>query len=232
MRVRGLTGEGDGLQQARLDSFNDGFGIPTGRKPQQNGFMIAHKVLNDPSLTQGVLATPRSPVHSKRLALACSFACLITLVGCSSNPKPTRPDSGGGRAPSLSVVTGRVSDSQAQEVTLHAMTLVGTPYRYGGNTPASGFDCSGLIGYVYRETARVVLPRTTAQLKEAGQAVDTEEGRAGDLVIFGSGGRASHAGIYVGNGKFVHAPSTGGTVRLDSINSKVWAPKLIGFRRI
>lgn len=194
--------------------------------------MIAYKALTAPLTDKTTVATAAQVRNSKRLALACTLTCLLVLGGCSTTPKPNTPYSGGSRPPSTGTVKGKLSDRQAGDVTLHAMTLVGTPYRYGGNTPASGFDCSGLIGYVYRKTAGVALPRTTAQLKEAGQAVGTEEGRAGDLVIFGSGGRASHAGIYVGNGQFVHAPSTGGTVRLDSVNSKSWAPKVIGFRRI
>ena len=99
--------------------------------------------------------------------------------------------------------------------------------RYGGNTPDGGFDCSGLIGYVYRHTAGVAPPRTVAQLAGFGQRVDAGQLRTGDLVVFG----AHHAGIYVGEGRFVHAPSTGGTVRMDSLQSRHWARQSASYRR-
>ena len=110
------------------------------------------------------------------------------------------------------------------------MGLVGTPYRYGGNTPDSGFDCSGLIGYVYKSRAGVAPPRTVAQLDDFGQSITKSELRVGDLVVFGRG-TPTHAGIYVGEGRFVHAPSTGGTVRLDSLGSTYWSKQKQSFRR-
>src|SRR5690606_16676582 len=108
----------------------------------------------------------------------------------------------------------------AEDVLFRALGLVGTPYRYGGNTPEGGFDCSGLIGYVYRDAAGISLPRSTRELS-AMRTPDVRRDalKSGDLVFFATnGGRTvSHAGIYVGDGRFVHAPSTGGTVRLDTL---------------
>ena len=144
------------------------------------------------------------------------------LAGCGSAPPARAP----GRPP----VPSALSDEQRSDLAIHAMGLVGTPYRYGGNTPESGFDCSGLIGYVYRQRAGVAPPRTVAQLSGFGQAVDADELRSGDLVIFGND-PASHAGIYVGEGRFVHAPSTGGTVRLDRLNNAYWARQPVRYRR-
>jgi cell wall-associated NlpC family hydrolase len=150
---------------------------------------------------------------------------LIAVAGCSSAPRqmgdmgPTRT------IPSL------LSEEQANEITLMAIGLVGTPYRYGGNTPASGFDCSGLIRYVYKERAGVPTPRSVAALVDWGQPVPAESIRTGDLAIFAQGGRATHAGIYVGEGRFVHAPSTGGEVRLDQLKSRYWASQEVAFRR-
>jgi cell wall-associated NlpC family hydrolase len=112
-----------------------------------------------------------------------------------------------------------------------AIGLVGTPYRYGGNTPASGFDCSGLIGYVYQQRAGVQAPRTTGALIDWGTSIPASNLRTGDLVVFTQNGRANHAGIYVGQGRFVHAPSTGGTVRLDSLQSAYWAKQQVSYRR-
>ena len=152
--------------------------------------------------------------------LLCAAALL--LGGCSSLPRSPGPTA------VASTVPSRLSPEQATDVTLYALSLVGTPYRYGGNTPDSGFDCSGLIGYVYQSRAGLQLPRTVAKLQEAGQAVPRDELRSGDLVVFG---RGSHAGIYVGEGRFVHAPSTGGEVRLEPLDARYWATQKMAFRR-
>jgi hypothetical protein len=127
---------------------------------------------------------------------------------------------------------GRVSEDRARELTFLALSLVDTPYRYGGNTPQGGFDCSGLIVYVYRTAADLELPRTVAQLAEVGHGVPVRAARTGDLVFFNASGRFSHAGIYVGSGRFVHAPSTGGRVRLDGVFARYWRPRLASVRRV
>jgi cell wall-associated NlpC family hydrolase len=154
-----------------------------------------------------------------RRVLPClALTATLLMAGCGSAPQ--RP---GSAQPSL-------SGEQSSDIAIHAMGLVGTPYRYGGNTPESGFDCSGLIGYVYKSRAGVAPPRTVAQLSGFGQPVSARDLRTGDLVIFGEG-RPFHAGIYVGEGRFVHAPSTGGTVRLDRLNNVYWARQTTTFRR-
>jgi len=118
-----------------------------------------------------------------------------------------------------------------EDVLFRALGLVGTPYRYGGNTPEGGFDCSGLIGYVYQSRAGIAPPRTVAQLRDFGQPVDGDGLRTGDLVVFGAG-RPTHAGIYVGEGRFVHAPSSGGTVRLDSLDNVYWQRVYLDAKRV
>jgi cell wall-associated NlpC family hydrolase len=128
-------------------------------------------------------------------------------------------------------VPSRLSPELANDVTMYAVGLVGTPYRYGGNTPESGFDCSGLIGHVYQARAGVTPPRTVSKMKSWGQPIPSDKLRTGDLVLFAQGGDATHAGIYVGDGRFVHAPSTGGEVRLDRLTSKYWAAQQVAFRR-
>lgn len=110
----------------------------------------------------------------------------------------------------------------ANAVLFRAIGLVGTPYRWGGNTPDGGFDCSGLVGFVFRDAAGMVLPRRSSEI--AGIDAPRVERHAlapGDLVFFGKG-RVNHVGIYVGEGRFVHAPSTGGTVRLDALDGHYW----------
>lgn len=155
--------------------------------------------------------------------MRCVLPCLaltttLLIAGCGSAPPARGP------------VPGALSAQQSSDIAIHAMGLVGTPYRFGGNTPESGFDCSGLIGYVVKRGAGIAPPRTVAQLASFGQPVDADDARTGDLVIFGSG-RPFHAGIYVGEGRFVHAPSTGGTVRLDRLNNVYWARQAPAFRR-
>ena len=163
----------------------------------------------------------------RRLSLA---ALLLALVGCSSVPVAEQEPS----AVSPAVATdipARLTLDQSNDVTLYAISLVGTPYRWGGNTPESGFDCSGLIGHVYKSRAGVLAPRTVAALTGWGQPVPPSALRTGDLVVFVQKGVANHAGIYVGEGRFVHAPSKGGEVRLEALNSKYWGKLPVSYRR-
>lgn len=154
-----------------------------------------------------------SPTPFAALSLA------LLLAACGSAPPVRSP-----------VTPALITSEQGSDLAIHAMGLVGTPYRYGGNTPDSGFDCSGLIGYVYKSRSGRTPPRTVAQLAGFGQSVGADELRTGDLVIFGND-PAWHAGIYVGEGRFVHAPSTGGTVRLDRLDNRYWARQPVRYRR-
>jgi cell wall-associated NlpC family hydrolase len=150
---------------------------------------------------------------------------LAVLAGCASPQRAVVDAQAGWEVPS------RLTLEQASDVTIYAVGLVGTPYRHGGNTPEAGFDCSGLIAHVYRVRVSVLAPRTVLQLAGWGQPVQASAARTGDLVIFSLAGAATHAGIYVGGGRFVHAPSTGGEVRMDSLNSKYWSGQQFAFRR-
>jgi cell wall-associated NlpC family hydrolase len=178
--------------------------------------------------------TPRNLWNPLLLVLLCALA------GCSSTPSQrdaarpdvrpdSRPDRPASEAPSP--IASRLTVEAANDVTLYAISLVGTPYRWGGNTPASGFDCSGLIGHVYKTQAGILAPRTTAALVDWGQPVPAASLRSGDVVVFAQRGTVNHAGIYVGEGRFVHAPSTGGEVRLDSLSSVYWAKQPVTYRR-
>jgi cell wall-associated NlpC family hydrolase len=155
----------------------------------------------------------------RNLALAFMAASLL-LVGCASAPSGTTRATG---APTLSA-------EQSSDIAIHALGLVGTPYRFGGNTPDSGFDCSGLIGYVIKAASGKAPPRTVALLASYGASISAEALATGDLVFFG-GSRPTHAGIFVGNGRFVHAPSTGGRVRLDRLDNPYWKRQSPSFRR-
>ncbi|HUF20381.1 MAG TPA: C40 family peptidase [Burkholderiales bacterium] len=113
----------------------------------------------------------------------------------------------------------------------HAVEMVGKPYRYGGYTPA-GFDCSGLVHYSFAR-AGLRVPRDTGSLRRVGNAVSPSGLTKGDLVFFDQEGKkSSHVGIYLGNGRFVHAPSTGGRVRVDQVHSPYWSRHLNEVRRL
>ena len=121
----------------------------------------------------------------------------------------------------------------ANSVLMRAISLVGTPYRYGGNTPDGGFDCSGLVNYVFRDMLDLRLPRTSRELAGfQGPKIEPQRLAAADLVFFGSGTQVTHVGIYVGEGRFVHAPSSGGTVRLDHLDGSYWQRHYSGAKRI
>ena len=123
----------------------------------------------------------------------------------------------------------------AADVLFRALGLVGTPYRWGGHTPDSGFDCSGLIKYVYNDAAGISLPRTTREMiVMQAQSVGQDKLQTGDLLFFATNGgsQVSHAGIYVGEGRFVHAPATGGTVKLDSLNKAYWQKAYLNAKRV
>jgi cell wall-associated NlpC family hydrolase len=120
-----------------------------------------------------------------------------------------------------------------EDYSIAAIGLVGVPYTYGGNTPKGGFDCSGLIRYVYQKVGRINIPRTTQEMGRYGESLGNQAPAPGDLVFFNTQGDAySHVGIYVGQGRFVHAPSSGGTVRLEKITTNYWSSRYTEARRV
>ncbi len=161
------------------------------------------------------------------LALACAL-----LAACGHEVREPPPRRAQVPARNWPVVRPENPEA-ANAVLMRAISLVGTPYRYGGNTPAGGFDCSGLVNYVFRDMLDLRLPRTSRELAAwQGPRIPTDRLAAADLVFFGSGGGVSHVGIYVGEGRFVHAPSTGGTVRLDRLDGPYWRDHYSGSRRV
>ena len=154
------------------------------------------------------------------------FVMLAFLAACASSPKAD--DSG--RASGHDRVA-RADHNAASKAALHAQDMVGKPYRYGGNSP-NGFDCSGLVQYSYSR-AGLSVPRTTRTQLNAGVAVSRKSLRAGDLVFFDQEGRKfSHVGIYIGDGRFVHAPSSGKRVRINSLNERYWNKHFTAARRM
>ncbi len=121
----------------------------------------------------------------------------------------------------------------AGELVINALAHLGIRYVRGGTSPESGFDCSGFVRHVYQNTIGLLLPRTSAEMAQRGSKVDKKELQPGDLVFFNTLRRAfSHVGIYVGDGKFVHAPSSGGAVRVEEMSSPYWQQRFNGARRL
>jgi len=121
------------------------------------------------------------------------------------------------------------------QVATRAMDLVGTPYRYGGTNPQNGLDCSGLVNYVYRDVHNVKLPRTSRELAQLkGPKVARGDLKAGDLVFFKTGQRSGidHVAIYLGNDRFVHAPRSGESVRVDHLSKPYWTKRFASAKRV
>lgn len=121
----------------------------------------------------------------------------------------------------------------AADLVLSAIGLVGTPYRFGGDQPSSGFDCSGLVRYVARTVLGVHLPRQAEAISRAGIEVDSQRLKPGDLVFFDTLGRPfSHVGLYLGDGQFIHAPTWRGQVRIEQMSQPYWRNRFNGARRL
>ncbi|KHK58642.1 peptidase P60 [Ralstonia sp. A12] len=119
------------------------------------------------------------------------------------------------------------------DVVMNALGMIGLRYRFGGNTPESGLDCSGFVRYVFNDTFGFLLPRRAVEMSRVGTSVETAELRPGDLVFFNTMRHTfSHVGIYIGDNKFVHAPSTGSKIRVDDMTASYWVTRYNGARRI
>ncbi|SDV47573.1 C40 family peptidase [Chitinasiproducens palmae] len=123
--------------------------------------------------------------------------------------------------------------SKAGDVVVGALNLIGVRYQWGGNTPDAGLDCSGFVKYVFQDTLNYELPRRAEEMSRVGEKIRPDELKAGDLVFFKTMRRAfSHVGIYIGDNKFVHSPSTGSTIRVDNLSDRYWSVRYNGARRI
>jgi murein DD-endopeptidase len=166
----------------------------------------------------------------------------VTLAGCASSlpvydgmarqpvpeagstqPSPsTRPQSGARSATGLNPV--------GSEIVRHALAMIGTPYRYGGASPR-GFDCSGLVQYAYRQIG-ISVPRTTGQQFAAARRIDRRDAQPGDLLFFRFTRTVSHVGIYLGDGQFVHAPTSGRNVEVISLEQPFYRNHFISVGRL
>ena len=129
--------------------------------------------------------------------------------------------------------TSSQPDPEMNDLALYALSLSGTPYKYGGTSPDTGFDCSGFVGHVFKHSLGKSLPRSAEEISRAGARQNSEWLLPGDLVFFNTLSRSySHLGIYLGDGKFIHSPSSGKSVSVVNMNEPYWRQRYNGARRI
>lgn len=145
------------------------------------------------------------------------LAVSLTISACGSSPK----------------YHGKKSSANKQSVIKTAKRMLGVKYRYGGSSPHKGFDCSGLVQYSHK-SAGINLPRTTGQQYKAAKRISRKYLQAGDLVFFKTtvSRAVSHVGIYLGNHKFIHAPSSGKRVKINSMKERYWQQRFTGAGRV
>lgn len=134
----------------------------------------------------------------------------------------------------LLVVSPSHANTPPEDIPIYAVSLVGSPYRLGGNSPDTGLDCSGFVGHVYKQVSGVALPRDSRAISDSAQPLEKADLRPGDLVFFNTLKRAfSHVGIYLGDSRFVHATSSRtGAVMISSLNDRYWRERFDGARRV
>lgn len=167
------------------------------------------------------------------LALACgSVQAAPTVDEALSQDRLTEILKERGLGANLQTVGHSVASNTSSLINT-AMGMIGIPYRFGGTSAETGFDCSGFVRAIYQDTVGHLLPRRADEQAKATQKIDKKELKPGDLVFFNTMRRTfSHVGIYVGNGQFIHSPSKGKTVRVESMNTSYWAKRFNGARRV
>ena len=151
-----------------------------------------------------------------------TLSMLLLLSACST----TRHDTAMQTAP-------HHDQAQMNSLAIYAMSLADTPYQYGGTSRENGFDCSGFVQFVFRNSAGLLLPRTSAEMSRVGTALEASQLRPGDLVFFNTTRKQfSHVGIFIGENRFVHSPKTGKAISIASLDDRYWRTRYDGARRI
>ena len=164
-------------------------------------------------------------------------SCLLLASVVHATPSETPDDMGSflinkDVLSQIDQVRQKVTDG-ASSLVGNALGFLGVPYRRGGNTAETGFDCSGFVKAMYEQTVGLILPRKAEQQAAATQRIDKADLQPGDLVFFNTMRRAfSHVGIYIGEGKFVHSPKPGSEVRIESMSLSYWTRRFDGARRV
>lgn len=171
-------------------------------------------------------------IGRKRVGQIAGVLCAVAMLQAAPARAASPPADRGEDPPTLAAAASRMVDG-TREVAMFALSLVGIDYRYGGETPDRGLDCSGLIRYVFQETTGVTLPRTARELSRLGQRIAARDLEPGDLVFFNTRHFPnSHVGIYLGDDRFIHAPSRGGEVGVALLSAQYWRQRYNGARRL
>ena len=176
-------------------------------------------------------------LKTTRFALTAFAASLLFALSAFAAPSQTSDDfdkllAEKGLFSQFDQVRTNVSNT-ASELVVNAMGFLGVPYRRGGNTMETGFDCSGFVRAMYEQSIGLVLPRRAEQQAAATQDIDRSELKPGDLVFFNTLKRTfSHVGIYIGEGRFIHSPKPGAEVRVENMGMNYWAKRFDGARRV
>ena len=167
----------------------------------------------------------------------------LSMAGCASTggvpepfptpgPRPARTPVAAAPAPKPVATAGTTLPVDGYSIAGTALDLRGAPYRNGGSDPRRGFDCSGLIEYVFGQHG-IVVPRTVEEQHRAGTDVPSQDIQPGDLVFFDTTGAGpSHVGLAIGGDEFVHAPSGAGVVRVEHLGAAYWSQRFIGAKRV
>lgn len=143
----------------------------------------------------------------------------LLLTACVSSPLTSSNSAPGGQ-----LTTPLAISDTGNEVAIYAVNLIGTGYRFGGKNPQAGLDCSGMVSYIYREAAGIRVNGSAADIARRGKEIDRRQLRPGDLIFFNTMNKPfSHVAIYIGDNRFVHAPSTNGHVRIDRLDNHYYA---------
>lgn len=174
----------------------------------------------------------RQPIRTTILTLSLLLANLVHAAPLAPPDVITRPLEGKGFLTQIDQVRESVTET-ASDLVVNAMGFLGVPYKRGGSTAESGFDCSGFVKAMYAQTIGLILPRKAEQQAAATQRIDQADLQPGDLVFFNTMRRAfSHVGIYIGEGKFIHSPKPGSEVRVDNMGVSYWRHRFDGARRV
>ena len=209
--------------------------------------------MTTPALPSGRTAATRRPLRAARLLLAAVVLGLalpalaqeavvpsiglenisVAAKAATAQPAPASEPAALAKAETdPTAADASKPGSGVQTLLKRALALLGTPYRWGG-TGTSGFDCSGLVGYVFKTALGVELPCVSRDMANTGQRIDRGSLTAGDIVFFSRGGnRVDHVGIYVGNGQFLHAPRTGKDVMVSRLDDGYWSGRFMEARRV
>jgi cell wall-associated NlpC family hydrolase len=161
------------------------------------------------------------------------FALVAALAAVVGHPLPAAAESLATQARTHAAAMVDRVWTGTQDLAVYALGLIGVEYRYGGEEPASGLDCSGLVRHVFQQVTGVTLPRTAKELSRLGDKVARDQLQPGDLVFFNTRRFAfSHVGIYLGDGRFIHAPRTGRDVEIARFDNAYWQKRFNGARRL